>query len=287
MPSRVIRGEINSSGSLSRVSMQAELTFDRLLTAVDDYGRYDARPAMLKAGLFPVRAEATPKKIAGWVAELAREGCVLLYEVGGRPYLAMTGWEKHRGRGRRGTESKFPAPAETHSPASEESSDPLEVPGDPPGGRGARDGGREAGGGFNAATPPPKTSSGSARKQKAPCPENPTEDQWARIDTWRDTKHPEFPDRELEAQWILHYQHHGAKGNLRADWVLSFYNWLTGPFYKPATSGAQSASTPNIFKADLRPRPKPATKEQWTSLGEELDAIRKGTRLRPRNVVRH
>ncbi len=34
MPSRVIRGEINRSDSLSHVSVEAELTFDRLLLAV-------------------------------------------------------------------------------------------------------------------------------------------------------------------------------------------------------------------------------------------------------------
>jgi hypothetical protein len=55
VPSRVIRGEINSSDSLSRVSLGADLTFRALIVAVDDYGRIDARPAMLKAALFPVR----------------------------------------------------------------------------------------------------------------------------------------------------------------------------------------------------------------------------------------
>jgi len=47
MPSRVVRGDINASDSLSRVSLEADLTFRALLVAVDDYGRLDARPAFL------------------------------------------------------------------------------------------------------------------------------------------------------------------------------------------------------------------------------------------------
>lgn len=110
VPSRVIRGEINSSASLSRVSVGAELTFDRLITAVDDYGRFDARPEMLKAGLFPVRADAPPHRVMEWIGELAREGCVRLYEVDGRPYLAMTAWEKHFSKQRRADKSRYPTP---------------------------------------------------------------------------------------------------------------------------------------------------------------------------------
>lgn len=112
MPSRVIRGEINRSDSLSRVSMQAELTFDRLLTAVDDYGRLDARPAALKAELFPMRDEVTAAQVVEWVRELAAldDPPVQLYFVNGREYLALVNWERHRGKVNRGKDSKFPKP---------------------------------------------------------------------------------------------------------------------------------------------------------------------------------
>ena len=69
MPSRVIRGEINSSRSLSRVSLEADLTFRALIVAVDDYGRCDADPLMLKALLYPRREEVTAKKARAWVDE--------------------------------------------------------------------------------------------------------------------------------------------------------------------------------------------------------------------------
>ena len=116
MPARVVRGEINSSESLSRVSMEAELTFRALICAVDDYGRFDARPKALKAALFPLRDECTAARIFAWVMELHTEGCVQVYDVDGRAYLQLTGWEKHRGTSKRGQSSKYPemlAPGES------------------------------------------------------------------------------------------------------------------------------------------------------------------------------
>jgi len=116
MPSRVVRGDINRSASLSRVSMEAELTFDRLLTAADDYGRLDARPEALKADLFPMRVNVTPDMVLSWVRELASgsDAPVALYEVHGRPYLALVNWEKHRGTSKRSAKSRYPGPPENY-----------------------------------------------------------------------------------------------------------------------------------------------------------------------------
>ena len=112
MPSRVIRGEINASRSLAKVSLQADLAFRALLVAVDDFGRAEADPLMLKAALFPRRPEVSPDQVYAWVEELAVEGCVRLYVVDGVEYLYLTGWEKHRSNGRRASSSKHPEPSE-------------------------------------------------------------------------------------------------------------------------------------------------------------------------------
>ena len=109
MPSRVIRSEINRSESLSRVSPCAELTFRALLTEVDDYGRFDARPKALKAALFPLRDEFTAEMIFAWVTELHADGCVRIYTgTDQREYLQLSGWEKHRGSAKRAERSKYP-----------------------------------------------------------------------------------------------------------------------------------------------------------------------------------
>ncbi len=110
MPSRVIRGEINSSHSLSRVSIEADLTFRALLVAVDDYGRCEADPLMLKAVLFPRRSSVSPEQTLAWVKELAAEGCLRIYKADGVEYIELCGWEKHRSNGRRAASSRFPDP---------------------------------------------------------------------------------------------------------------------------------------------------------------------------------
>src|SRR5262245_42348600 len=100
VPSRVIRGEINSSDSLSRVSMLADLTFRALIVAVDDFGRTDGRLTYLRAALYPMRPEVQLEDLDGWLSELEQEGCIRRYKIEARPYIALVGWEKHRAKGK-------------------------------------------------------------------------------------------------------------------------------------------------------------------------------------------
>lgn len=113
MPSRVIRGEILASESLSRVSMQAEFVFWRLFVAADDFGRLDGRLGVLRAAIFPTRDAVTLGEIGRWLDELTccdpdGHGPVQRYEVDSRPYLQLRSWEKHRANGKRATKSRFP-----------------------------------------------------------------------------------------------------------------------------------------------------------------------------------
>ena len=106
MPNRVFRAEINSSASLSQVSMGADLLFRCLICVVDDYGRGDARLPALKAHCFPMR-DVPHEQIAGWLEELTRDGCVQVWEHEGRRYLWLTGWETHRGNTKRAKASRL------------------------------------------------------------------------------------------------------------------------------------------------------------------------------------
>ena len=129
MPSRVIRGEFRSSKSMASVSMEAELTFAKLILSADDFGRLDARLQLLKSVLYPVREAVTKKKLKGWLDELAKDGCIRLYEVDGRPFLCLPNWETHRGKQRRRKEPQIPPPPEGDTlPAGEAEKD---CPGDP------------------------------------------------------------------------------------------------------------------------------------------------------------
>ena len=55
MPTRYLKAGIRDSETIDRLSSAAEVLYYRLLVTVDDFGRYDARPAMLKAACFPIK----------------------------------------------------------------------------------------------------------------------------------------------------------------------------------------------------------------------------------------
>lgn len=110
MPDRIIKESACTSDNLNQLTDFEERFWWRLIVNCDDYGRYDARPAILKGRLFPLREDKTQKNITDALYKLASAGLVDLYEVDGRPFLRVVNWEKHqRIRAKR---SKFPAPAD-------------------------------------------------------------------------------------------------------------------------------------------------------------------------------
>ena len=108
MPDRLINESIRTSEKINSLTWFQEVLFTRLLTAVDDFGRFDARPAILKASLFPLKKDVTEQTIVDSLDKLAIIGLVNLYEVGGKPYLCLPTWADHqRVRNKR---SKYPEP---------------------------------------------------------------------------------------------------------------------------------------------------------------------------------
>jgi hypothetical protein len=108
MPNRIIKDSITKSEKLSELSDFQFRLWVHLITYVDDYGRGDARPAIIRGSCFPLRDRLTNKDIEKALADLAGAGCVGLYEVDGKPYLYFPNWEKHQ-RVRQKV-SKCPAP---------------------------------------------------------------------------------------------------------------------------------------------------------------------------------
>jgi len=85
-----------------------ERFWHRLTVNCDDFGRFDARPAVLKGRLFPLMDGKTQKNIIDALNKLASVGLIELYEVDGRPFLHVVTWDKYqRIRAKR---SKFPPP---------------------------------------------------------------------------------------------------------------------------------------------------------------------------------
>lgn len=115
MPNRILKDSICTSDTINQMTPFQETFFYRLIVSCDDFGRMDARPAILKAKLFPLRDRMTLKDIGDALQALADIGCVDLYEVGGKPYLCLPSWKVHQTI--RNKKSKYPAP-EDGEPAS-------------------------------------------------------------------------------------------------------------------------------------------------------------------------
>lgn len=108
MPNRIIKESICTSDTIDQMSWFDECFFVRLLTACDDYGRMDARPAILKSRLFPLKGRLSLRDVEDALHRLADTGCVVLYQRDGKPYLYLPTWELHQQI--RAKKSRYPAP---------------------------------------------------------------------------------------------------------------------------------------------------------------------------------
>lgn len=118
MPTRYLKPGVRDSEAIDRLSPLAEVLFYRLLVTVDDYGRFDARPAMVKANCFPIKETVRADDCIELLQELVTADLVTLYEVDGKPILQMLKWDNAP----RSKESKYPSPSgavaiQVHTPA--------------------------------------------------------------------------------------------------------------------------------------------------------------------------
>lgn len=109
MPNRIIKESICTSDTMDALSWFEEVFFYRLVVNCDDYGRMDARPAILRARLFPLKT-VTDKQMEQALQSLRSADIIDLYVVDGKPYLQMRTWEKHQQI--RSKKSKFPEPCD-------------------------------------------------------------------------------------------------------------------------------------------------------------------------------
>lgn len=96
MPIRLLREGILSSDRVDQLDFAAEVFYRRLMSKVDDFGLYDARPSVLRSSLYPLRVDRVREAdIARWIAICETAGVIALYDDGGKPYLQMrdTNWK--------------------------------------------------------------------------------------------------------------------------------------------------------------------------------------------------
>lgn len=114
MPNRIIKESVCTSENIDLLSMEAESFFYRLIVSCDDYGRMDARLAILRAKCYPLKLDKIKEKdIEKWLLELIKADLITYYQSNGRPYLEFKTWQDHQQV--RANKSKFPSPCDENS----------------------------------------------------------------------------------------------------------------------------------------------------------------------------
>lgn len=106
MPDRIVRAKILTSDAVNALSWPAEVFYRRLMSVVDDYGRYDARPAILRGALYPLKIDKVSEAdVVKWMGECSKAGLISTYQVDTKDYLEI----RKFGQRLRAMRSQFPA----------------------------------------------------------------------------------------------------------------------------------------------------------------------------------
>jgi hypothetical protein len=107
MPTRILREGILTSEAVNRLSDKAELFYRRLMSVVDDYGRFYAHPSILRAHCYPLKvdsvSEADVKQMLSECISASPHPLILIYGEG--KYLQVANFRQQTR-----SKSKFPEP---------------------------------------------------------------------------------------------------------------------------------------------------------------------------------
>jgi len=105
MPQRILLPGIRDSATLDKCTPEQEALYYRLLVSVDDFGRFDARPAIVRGTCLPLK-DYTLSQVGDMLFGLQSHGLIVLYKTPTGEYLQMRKWRNDP----RAKESKFPGP---------------------------------------------------------------------------------------------------------------------------------------------------------------------------------
>ena len=104
MPNRIVREGILSSERVAKLKWDEEVFYRRLHSIVDDYGRYEANPQLLRSKCYPLQTDdVRVADISRWLTACETAGLILVYEVNGKCYVEVTNFGQQQR-----TASKYP-----------------------------------------------------------------------------------------------------------------------------------------------------------------------------------
>lgn len=104
MPTRVLREGIITSEAVNALSPGAEIFYRRLMSVVDDYGRYFAHQSLLRAACYPLQLDRVSEcDVSGYLRECVTANLIRLY--GNGKYVLLINFNQQTR-----SKSKFPEP---------------------------------------------------------------------------------------------------------------------------------------------------------------------------------
>lgn len=95
MPNRVIRQGILDSERVNALSFEAEVFYRRLMSVVDDFGRFDGRTSILRTSCYPLKIDTVSEKnIADWLSDCSKNNLLRCYKVEGKPYIEILNFDQ-------------------------------------------------------------------------------------------------------------------------------------------------------------------------------------------------
>lgn len=122
MPNRILREGILSSERVEKLNWAEEVFYRRLMSVVDDFGRFYARPSLILAACYPLLLKkVSDSDIEKWLSACENAALVRVYPAAdGKRYLQLVDF----GQQVRAVKSKYPGPPDCAAPATQLPSNP-------------------------------------------------------------------------------------------------------------------------------------------------------------------
>ena len=110
MPNRIIRDGILRSEKVNALEPLTELFYRRLMSVVDDYGRTEAHPTLLRSSCYPLLIDKVDEEsVKKHIKSCQEVGLVQSYTVEGKHYIQLINFNQQV----RAKVSKFPSPTDS------------------------------------------------------------------------------------------------------------------------------------------------------------------------------
>lgn len=232
MPNRTLKETITTSERLAAVSFEAESLFYRLLVCADDFGRFDARPIIVRSRAMPLR-DVCLSDVGQWTDELQAHGLIVVYEVEGKPYLQIQRWEQRK----RANKSKYPDPPIV-APKKSKSC-------------GENDGQLTAGRQTNDSHPSPEErgTRSEERGEVASAKGSRLPADWVLPDDWRAWAQAERSDLDVTktaADFADYWHAKPGKDGRKSDWLATWRRWVRNQYGAKSGANREPAALPRL-----------------------------------------